>query len=307
MSAKVEFAGLPRGAGFQQMTALFVAAGLETPQTDARWLLAHALGVEPLALVTGWTVVVTAAEAELISRVVQRRLAHEPVSRIIGTRWFYGRPFRISPATLDPRPDSESLVEAVLELVEARGQSQLPIRVLDIGTGTGCLLLSLLSELPNATGIGTDVSSEAIAVATDNADALGLSDRVIWRVGADFTPLLDCATEPVQLGFDVIISNPPYIATDAIQDLAQDVRAFDPRLALDGGGDGLDMYRRLAAALPRFLAEGWGVFEVGAGQSEAVTGLLQAAFAPALLEVRVFPDLGGVPRCVAVSPRSKPA
>jgi release factor glutamine methyltransferase len=250
---------------------------------------------------------VTAAEAELISRVVQRRLAHEPVSRIIGTRWFYGRPFRISPATLDPRPDSESLVEAVLELVEARGQSQLPIRVLDIGTGTGCLLLSLLSELQNATGIGTDVSSEAIAVATDNADALGLSDRVIWRVGADFTPLLDCATEPVQLGFDVIISNPPYIATDAIQDLAQDVRAFDPRLALDGGGDGLDMYRRLAAALPRFLAEGWGVFEVGAGQSEAVTGLLQAAFAPALLEVRVFPDLGGVPRCVAVSPRSKPA
>ena len=261
------------------------AHGLDTPELDARLLVGHALGLDHPALTTDSARVLTPPETDRLGADVARRLRHEPVARIVGRKEFWSLPLRITPAVLVPRPETETVVEAALALVE-RGAAA---RIADIGVGSGAILLALLSELPNAMAIGTDRDAGALQVARRNAGHLGLAGRAAF-VACDFGAAL---AGPC----DLVVSNPPYIATREIATLAPEVRDFDPRGALDGGSDGLTAYRAIAADAPRLLAPGgWLVVEVGIGQAEAVTAL----FAGIGLETSDPPrrDLAGVPRVV---------
>ncbi len=227
--------------------------------------------------------VLTRAEADRLDAVLARRLAHEPVARILGTKEFWSLPLRITPDVLVPRPDTETVVEAALA-VAPRDRAR---RIVDLGTGSGAILLALLAELPAAIGIGTDRSARALAVARRNAESLGLAGRAHF-VACQFG-------EAVAGACDLVVSNPPYIPTGDIAALAAEVRDFDPRLALDGGPDGLGAYRAIARDAARRLAPGgWLALEIGIGQAEAVTELL----AQHGLEVPQPPrrDLAGHPR-----------
>ena len=216
-----------------------------------------------------------------------RRLDREPVARILGVKEFWGLPLRLNAATLVPRPETETVVEAALAAIDGAGPRDRALRIADLGTGSGALLIALLTELPNATGIGTDVSREALAAARDNADRLGLAARAEFTV-CDFGAALTGA-------FDLVVSNPPYIASADIATLAPEVRR-DPRRALDGGADGLDCYRTIAGQVPRLLKpNGDLVVELGIGQEPAVATLFRAAGltpSPARL------DLSGIPRAL---------
>ena len=219
---------------------------------------------------------------------VARRARREPVSRILGQREFWSLPFSLTPDTLDPRPDSETLVEGALSLCADRAA---PLSILDLGTGTGCLLLALLSELPQATGVGADISPAALRVAQANAQALGLSHRT----GFAASDWGDGLKGP----FNLILANPPYIVDGDIGRLEPEVALYEPREALAGGPDGLEAYRCLAPRLGALLAPGGHVLlEVGAGQAAEVAGLL----AEKGLEIRgILRDLGGVERCIIAS------
>lgn len=279
--------GTTAGELLSRTAAELRRAGIETHRMEARLLLAHALGVEPLAVVARPERRLSAAEAERIARMAERRARREPMAHITGRREFWGLSFRVTPDTLDPRPDTETVVEAVLAELADRQQ---PLRVLDLGTGTGCLLLALLSELPNATGLGLDASEGACAVARGNADALGLSRRAEVRLG-DWGRGLDGL-------FDVIVSNPPYIPTDTVATLAPEVARHEPRLALDGGGDGLAAYRALAPDIARLLAPGGvAALEIGIGQAPAVGDIMQSR---GLVVHAVRRDLAGTERCVVL-------
>jgi release factor glutamine methyltransferase len=266
-------------------------AGIDAPGADARLLIGHALRIERIRLAAEPERRLSSEEAATVERLVARRLAREPVSRIIGERWFYGRPFRISPATLDPRPESETLIDAARALLGPEAGRQ-PLQFLDIGTGTGCLLLTLLAEFPTARGLGTDISAAALEVAESNAERLGLAERARFEHARNFgTP-----SGP----YDLIVSNPPYLPTSAIETLEPEVKSFDPATALDGGADGLDVFRELCSAFSSYVSNGWIVLEVGFEQAEEVESLLQTAME---VETRRFSDLAGVQRCVAASPR----
>jgi release factor glutamine methyltransferase len=218
-------------------------------------------------------------------RLVEKRAAHMPLSRIIGRREFWSLDLCVTDHTFDPRPDSEVLVDTALSVIFERDAA---LRVADLGTGTGCLLLALLSELRNATGLGLDRNPATVRVASRNAERLGLGGR------ADF--IASDWGSPVVGEFDLIVSNPPYIATAAIGDLAPDVRLHEPRLALDGGEDGFAAYRALAPDLVRLLApQGHAVVEVGIDQAENVQRLLQAT---GLTVTANQLDLSGVQRCL---------
>jgi release factor glutamine methyltransferase len=224
-------------------------------------------------------------EAARLRRLVDRVAGGEPASRAVGRREFWGLDLALSPDTLDPRPDSETVVEAVLARL---GDHAARLRVLDLGTGSGCLLLALLSELPAAAGLGVDICEGAITTARQNAQALGLVQRARFFVG-------DWASA-VAGQFDVVVANPPYIPAAALPDLPAEVREYDPWRALDGGEDGLHSYRRIAERLPLLLAPA-GIFagEVGAGQAAAVAGVLRSRD----LHVEEFEcDLAGIERCV---------
>ena len=267
-------------------------AGIETPELDARLLLCHAAGL------THESYVARAGEAlapEIAARLeasLLRRANREPVSRITGTREFYGRSFVVERSALDPRPDTETLIEVALDLVAASGDGR-PLRLLDLGTGTGCILITLLAELPEAHGVGTDIAADALVLAEANARRLGVSDR------ATFTASDWC--DAVAGEFDLILSNPPYIASAEIAGLAPDVRAYDPHLALDGGHDGLDAYRRIAAGGAGKLRPGGKILvEIGASQARDVAALLERC--GFLVETGgIVPDLGGRPRVVVAS------
>ena len=228
---------------------------------------------------------IPAADAERVADVLARSLAHEPLSRILGIREFWGLDFMLSADTLDPRPETETVVEAVIARLADRDRDY---RILDLGTGSGCLLLALLTELPAASGIGVVGAAGAVAAAQRNAERLGLPGRADFRVG-------DWAAGVVER-FDVVVANPPYIAAADLASLPPEVRDFDPRRALDGGADGLAAYRAIAAELPRLLAAD-GVFagEIGFGQDEAVRGIIAG---PKRVIERSVPDLAGIPRCV---------
>jgi len=268
-------------------------AGVDGAGDDARRLLAASLTLSPAQLLARPERLLRAEEADAFFGRIARRAAREPVSRILGAREFYGRTFAISPATIDPRPESETLIEAALGLVSEAGSTARPLRVLDVGTGSGCLLLTLLAELPYATGVGTDVSVAALAVARTNAERCGLAGRSQW-LEAD---MLEAVDGP----FDILISNPPYIATGDIAGLAPEVRCHDPWQALDGGEDGLHFFRRLAARMQRAVPNGWVVLEVGHDQADAAAALLGVHGST---EVRFYRDVAGKRRCVAARTRN---
>lgn len=278
------------------LTDAFRAAGIESPDLDARALIGHALGLDHAALVAGAHRALAAREVTAIDALAARRLAREPTARIRGLREFWSLPLRVSAATLVPRPETETVVEAALDAIDAQGSRAGKFRLLDIGTGSGALLLALLSELPNSFGIGIDISAAALAVARDNAAALGLAARCAF---------LACDIAGAVRGrFDLVVSNPPYIAAGDIHSLAPEVREYDPRLALDGGPDGLDCYRAIAAAAGALLAPaGRLIVELGAGQEAAVSALFAAA--GLILAAPVRKDLAGVPRALSVGPAAR--
>ena len=239
------------------------AAGVDTPVLDARLLLEAGAGVARLDIVTDPRRPVSDAQVAAVEALTRRREAREPVSHIVGRKAFWTLELAVTPDVLTPRPETELVVETALALLPA----ERPARVLDLGVGSGAILLAVLSERPQARGVGVDVSAAALAVAGANAEALGLAERVTlseggWHEGGE---------EP----FDLVLSNPPYIASAEIAGLEPEVARYEPRLALDGGADGLDAYRAIAAALPRLLAPGGGfALEVGRGQAAAVEALL---------------------------------
>jgi release factor glutamine methyltransferase len=333
-------------------------AGIDNAPLDARLLIGYALEFDRAQLLSQSQRALTADESSRIEALIARRAAREPVARILGEREFWGLPFGLNEATLEPRPDSETLVEAALKNLRGKsyesacgkgGAVPLPLaggarggrgvcftsriatlllinpfrilkprshdaspppappasgrgaltasliqtapRILDLGAGTGCLLLALLRELPDATGLGIDSAPRAVEQAQKNAERLGLASRAAFKAGN----WLDGVHEP----FDAIISNPPYIPSGDIAALMPEVRAHDPLPALDGGKDGLDIYRALIPRLPQFLKpEGFAIFETGQGQADAVAALCRDA---GLKGVKKYRDLGGVERCVAAS------
>ncbi|QAY94601.1 peptide chain release factor N(5)-glutamine methyltransferase [Methylovirgula ligni] len=288
MTAK--FAGfdpaLSRAAAQRLMAQAFVAAGIESAALDARLILCAALGIDHADLVREPDCAIGAAAGQLAA-MAQRRIAREPVSRILGRREFYGLDFVLGPAALDPRPDTEILVDTVLAALRPRGDA--PLRLLDLGVGSGAILAALLSKLPSAYGIGLDRSPVACRIAWNNFAALGLGGRSAVVCG-DWTA-------PLGGDFDAIVSNPPYIGSGEIEGLAPEVRDYDPRAALDGGPDGLAAYRSLTPAVAALLApDGIVAFEVGAGQSESVMALLAAT--GTLESVASVRDLGGHLRVV---------
>lgn len=273
-----------------QATRDLRAAGVDDPARDARILLAHVLGVDRGRLTLILPDPVTPAQAEDFAKAITARAARQPVAQIIGKRAFYGREFIVTPDVLDPRPDTELLVDTALE--------QAFDRVLDLGTGSGCILLTLLAERAGTTGLGGDLSAKALAVAAQNAGALGLAARARFAQGSWF----DVAGAA---RFDLIVSNPPYIAADEMPALAADVRDWEPHLALTPGGDGLDPYRILTAQAGRYLVPGGRlIVEIGAGQGGAVRDMFIAA---GLQNPQLLQDLSGHDRVVsAVWPAGAP-
>ena len=266
-------------------------AGIPNPRRTARGLIAHALALPADAVLRWPDRPVTEAEERRIHAVLARRLAGEPLSRIRGEREFWSLPFHLSPATLDPRPDSETLIAAALRLYP---DPKAPLAILDLGTGSGCLLLSLLMKYQQAWGVGLDLAPAAAATALGNARRLGFELRAAFTVSDWDSALGDAATAR----FDLVVSNPPYIPADDIAGLDRDVRDYDPRLALDGGPDGLAAYRRIVPGLrQRLKPEGWALLEIGVGQAQTVPALCTAC---GLLVTGVVHDLGGHPRIVIV-------
>lgn len=266
----------------REARALLAAAGCEQPALDARLLLQEAAGLSHSGIAAEPERRIEAAAISTFEAFITRRQRHEPVSRILGQREFYGRPFRVTSDVLDPRPDTETLIEAALALAHP------PACILDLGTGSGAIIVTLLAELPGATGLATDLSAAALEVARGNAKALGVASRLAFAEGPWWAPVAG--------RFDLIVSNPPYIPAAEIAGLSPDVGDFDPHLALDGGADGLEPYRRIAAGATIHLNPGGRVLvEIGAGQAPDVEGLFQAhGFA----SDSAHSDLGGHVRCL---------
>jgi release factor glutamine methyltransferase len=272
------------------LAARLKSAAIDSAELDARLLTGHALGLDLTGLITDAQRRLTPEESPRLEDFARRRLAGEPVARIIGEKEFWGLPLQLSAATLVPRPDTETVVELALELVRAGVDLNRPLRVADLGTGSGAILLALLSELPAAQGFGTDISQTALQTAAANAARIGLSDRATF-VPCDYASGLSGP-------FDLIVSNPPYIRSSDIAGLAPEVRDHDPRAALDGGADGLDAYRALIPQAADLLAPGAAlIVEAGAGQSSQIQALMTAA---GLMPAKTpKTDLAGVPRAVA--------
>ena len=272
------------GSAIDEAAKRLAAAGIEDARREARLLLAAATGWEAAAIVAHPERELDQGQANSLAELLRRRAAREPLSRIQGWREFWSLRFALGPDTLDPRPDSETLIEAALTLTD-RNRA---LSVLDLGTGSGCLLLALLSEVPKARGLGIDLSQGAIAVAEANARALGLAERARFRRGNWGAGLAE--------QFDLVLCNPPYIPGGDIGGLAPEVARFDPLLALAGGSDGLDSYRRLSDELPRLLLpSGSAIVEIGAGQEVAVAAILAAG---GLVPQGSRADLAGTVRCL---------
>ena len=275
----------------RELARAFREAGITTPALDARLLVQHVCGMSHADLIGAAGRSLTRVERARLGEFAARRLAGEPVSRLLGTRAFWGLEFRLCPDALDPRPDTETLVEAVLAAVP----EQVSVRpdILDLGTGTGCILVALLHELPRATGVGTDISDAALVMARDNARRHGVAGRARFAQSDWLQGVRDM--------FDVVVANPPYIRRDDLSGLSVEVRDHDPAVALDGGVDGLDGYRRIMADLARVLKPGGvAAFEVGHGQAEHVREMMSTAgLRPALHNgAATMHDLAGIERVV---------
>jgi release factor glutamine methyltransferase len=268
---------------FCEATRRLAKAGIAQPRLDARLLVEHVLDGGERRLEKG--------QRERLRRLVRRRAAREPLAHITGSREFWSLTFAVTRHTLVPRPDSETLIEAALAWPAPDRAA-----VLDLGSGGGCLLAAVLSERPRWWGLGLDIDAKALAVAGRNLDALGLGARARLARG-DWT---ECLAGP----FDVVLCNPPYVAEREWPDLEPEVAAFEPRIALAGGADGLACYRRISPRLGRLMSAGGAAFlEVGAGQASAVADLLRRH---ALDVVDIKGDLAGIPRCVVARRRDRP-
>ena len=273
------------GSLLAEAAAALTQAEVEEPRRRARRLVACTLALTPADLLAHPKRAVDERATDRVRVALARMVDREPLSRILGHREFWGMEFGLSTDTLDPRPDTETVVTAVLRSIPDR---RAPLRFLDLGTGTGCILLALLSELPAATGVGVDVAAGAAMTARGNAAALGLARRADFLIG-DWGSAISGV-------FDVIISNPPYIASAALSDLPREVADFDPRCALDGGPDGLACYRSLAADLPRLMGpRSLFACEIGVSQGSAVARILRAN---GLSIEGCERDLAGLVRCV---------
>jgi release factor glutamine methyltransferase len=262
--------------------------GIDTPDLDARILVGHALGLDHTALVLAGKRRLEAAEIARIDTLAARRLGREPVARITGTKEFWGLPLKITPDVLVPRPETETIVAQALAAVDRTGARSRALRIADLGVGSGAILISLLSELPNACAIGTDRDPAALALARENARRFGVARRAAF-VACDF----GAAVAP---GCDLVATNPPYIRTDEIAALEPDVREFDPLGAIDGGPDGLAAYRVIAVHARHILTPGAHLIaEIGKGQGDAVAALFaNAGFGG----ITIVPDLAGISRAV---------
>jgi release factor glutamine methyltransferase len=260
--------------------------GFESAALDAKLLAGHALGLDTLALAMRENEPVSSEAAVRVAALLQRRMTGESVARIIGEREFYGLAFTLNAATLEPRPETELLVDMAVGALPAGG------RLLDLGTGTGCIPIAVLANQPDATGVAVDISDEALQAARGNAERHGVAGRLKFLNGSWFEPLRG------EESFDLIVSNPPYITSTVVDTLAPEVKDFDPRLALDGGPDGLAPYRVIAAEAHRWLKpSGWVLVEIGHDQGAAVSALfLEAGFE----DVSVQRDLNGLDRVVSV-------
>ena len=265
------------------------AAGIESPRLEARLLLRHVLGVSMETLIVYPERAVTEDDRAALRPLVARRATREPLAYILGEREFWSLSFRVTPDTLVPRPDSETLIEAALAHVSDRHRV---LRILDLGTGSGCLLLALLAELPAASGVGVDLSAAALAVARDNAFVLGLTDRAAWVQGN--------WSDAISGTFDLVVANPPYVAEAELSRLAPEVAQFEPRLALNGGPNGLDGLRALVPRLARLgTPESLVLIEIGADQAAPALALLVKH---GLRDVKTIKDLSGNSRCMTARP-----
>ena len=275
-------------AARRALAARLQSAGIDSAELDARELIGHALGLDLTGMISAANRALTSDESDRLEALVKRRLTGEPVARIVGHKEFWGLSLSLSPATLVPRPDTETVVELALDMLRDNPARQ-GARIADLGTGTGAILLALLSELHGAVGIGTDISQDALQTARGNAARLGLTDRASF-FRCDYASGLTGS-------FDLIVSNPPYIRSSDMAGLAVEVRDHDPPRALDGGLDGLDAYRTLIPQAARILAPGAAlVVEAGQGQAAQIEALMTAAgLAP---QGAPKADLGGIPRAV---------
>jgi release factor glutamine methyltransferase len=267
-------------------------AGFSDAEREARLLLQHATALMPEQLLLSDARMITTSETTRLAEALNRRLAHEPLSRIRGERAFYGRTFEITPVVLDPRPETETLVDLVLQWADENGGRDRPLDILDIGTGSGAILITLLAELPCATGLGTDVSSDALQVARNNA----VRNAVAARTRFAHAHALDGIDGP----FDILVSNPPYIPSADVLTLEPSVRDYDPGMALDGGPDGLRMYRQIAARAGAVVPSGLIALEVGAGQAADVSRILMENVENRRGTPWTRADLGGHDRTVAL-------
>lgn len=284
------FAGQTIETVRRMLAAQLRAHDVESADLDARLLVGGVLNLDLTGLMIAAKRILFEEEAAHLQAYALRRISGEPIARILGVKEFWGLPLQLSADTLVPRPDTETIVEAALEAIDADRRRGAPLRIADLGTGSGAILLALLSELPQAAGIGTDINLAALLTARRNAGLLGFADRSSF-VACDYAAAL-------QPGLDLIVSNPPYIRTKEIDALATEVRDHDPHRALDGGADGLDAYRIIAPQAEALLApDGWLVFEVGHNQSNDVESLLQATGFQ--LSGPAKADLGGIRRAVS--------
>jgi release factor glutamine methyltransferase len=277
------------------LTARFKSGRIDSAELDARILVGSALGLDLTGMITAANRRLTPDESSRLDDFARRRLKGEPVARILGEKEFWGLSLTLSPATLVPRPDTETVVELALEMLRTAADPHWALRIADLGTGSGAILLALLSELPETFGVGTDICEPALRTARANAASLGLATRAGFVV-CDYAAALSGP-------FDLIVSNPPYIRTADIATLAPEVRDHDPRRALDGGADGFDAYRALIRQTVPLLARGGAlVVEAGQGQSGPIEGLMTAAGLMPAGPAKA--DLAGIRR--AVAGRKKP-
>lgn len=277
------------GEARRALAARFKTAGIDNPDLDARFLVSAATCLDLTRLIVESERALNANEAATLEAFAARRVAGEPVARILREQEFWGLRLALAPATLIPRADTETIVEAALDHARAMKIHDERYRIADLGTGSGAILLALLTELPNATGVGTDLNEETLAIARTNAERHNLADRAAFIV-SDYASALEGP-------FDVIVSNPPYVRSADIASLAIEVHAHDPYLALDGGTDGLDGYRAITRQAPSLLKPGGAlVLEIGIGQEADVTRLMSAAGLIPAGPGRA--DLAGIPRAV---------
>jgi len=283
--------GIAIGDARRAVARRFRAAGLETPELDSRALLQTLLDVDHAGLIAAAEAPLGVVAVRRINAAARRRIGGEPVARIVGWKEFWGLRIRLGPATLVPRPESETVVATALAAIDAGGSRRRPLAIADLGTGSGALLLALLSELPHAFGVGADIDARALAIAQGNADRLGFAARAGF-VACEFGAALVG-------GFDLVVANPPYVKSGDIATLAAEVRDHDPRIALDGGPDGLESYRVLAGDAARLIGpHGHIVVELGAGAAADVAALFSSA---GLRPAPPDADLAGILRALRVA------